>query len=167
MKNNLDKIPVLWEICLHLEKLQKMKKAVSNPVEKVYKNYENYLHEENLSIVSEPQEVYARAFDDMVAVTNYDKHFAADLLDMSYKTITRYKSENKKLGALQSEFLLKTILLFNKGSKVFGDEQAFNLWLDKPAYGLGNKIPRKFITTVGGINYVLEELNRIAHGDLS
>ena len=44
---------------------------------------------------------------------------------------------------------------------------AFNRWLDKPAYGLGNRVPRAFITTVGGINFIIDELNRIAHGDLA
>jgi putative toxin-antitoxin system antitoxin component (TIGR02293 family) len=142
-------------------------KAENKPAEKVYKLYANYLDNEEQSIVSEPQEVYATAFNDMVAVANYDKDFAADLLDVSYKTVTRYQKEKKKLSPLQSEYILKTIALFNKGNKVFGSEESFNRWLDKPAFGLGNKTPRKLITTVGGINYVIDELNRIAHGDLA
>lgn len=142
-------------------------KKNTTPTEKVYKEYSSYLADENLSVVSEPQAVYASAFNDMLAVANYDKDFAADLLDVSYKTISRYQNENKKLSPLQSEYILKTIALFNKGGKVFGNEDSFIKWLDKPAFGLGNKIPRKLITTVGGINYVIDELNRIAHGDIS
>jgi putative toxin-antitoxin system antitoxin component (TIGR02293 family) len=142
-------------------------KAENKPAEKVYKQYATYLDNEEQSIVSEPQEVYATAFNDMVSVANYDKDFAADLLDVSYKTVTRYQKEKKKLSPLQSEYILKTIALFNKGNKVFGSEESFNRWLDKPAFGLGNKIPRKLITTVGGINYIIDELNRIAHGDLA
>ena len=103
----------------------------------------------------------------MISVSNYDKDFAADLLDVSYKTVARYQKEKKKLSPLQSEYILKTIVLFNKGNQVFGDKEGFNRWLDKPSFGLGNRIPRTFITTVGGINFVIEELNRIAHGDLS
>jgi putative toxin-antitoxin system antitoxin component (TIGR02293 family) len=142
-------------------------KTENKPAEKVYKQYAGYLDNEEQSIVSEPQEVYATAFNDMVSVANYDKNFAADLLDVSYKTVTRYQKEKKKLSPLQSEYILKTIALFNKGNKVFGTEESFNRWLDKPAFGLGNKIPRKLITTVSGINYVIDELNRIAHGDLA
>lgn len=142
-------------------------KPVNKTTEKVYKQYSGYLEEENLSVVSEPQEVYASAFNDMVAVTNYDKDFAADLLDVSYKTVTRYQKEKKKLSPLQSEYILKTIALFNKGNKVFGTEESFSRWLDKPAFGLGNRIPRKLITTVSGINFIIDELNRIAHGDLA
>ncbi len=142
-------------------------KPVNKTTEEVYKQYSDYLEEENLSVVSEPQEVYASAFNDMVAVTNYDKDFAADLLDVSYKTVTRYQKEKKKLSPLQSEYILKTIALFNKGNKVFGTEESFSRWLDKPAFGLGNRIPRKLITTVSGINFIIDELNRIAHGDLA
>ena len=142
-------------------------KTDNKTTEKVYKQYSDYLEEENLSIVSEPQAVYATAFNDMVIVSNYDKDFAADLLDVSYKTVTRYQKEKKKLSPLQSEYILKTIALFNNGNKVFGSEEIFNQWLDKPAFGLGNKIPRKLITTVSGINFIIDELNRIAHGDLS
>lgn len=142
-------------------------KPVNKTTEEVYKQYSDYLEEENLSVVSEPQEVYASAFNDMVAVTNYDKDFAADLLDVSYKTVTRYQKEKKKLSPLQSEYILKTIALFNKGNKVFGTEESFSRWLDKPAFGLGNRIPRKLITTVSGINFIIDELNRVAHGDLA
>ena len=109
--------------------------------------------------------IYATAFNDMVAVANYDKNFAADLLDVSYKTVTRYQKEEKKLSPLQSEYILKTIVLFNKGEKVFGNKESFNRWLDKPAFGLGNRIPRTVITTVTGINFVMDEFNRIEHGD--
>ncbi|HMO61716.1 MAG TPA: DUF2384 domain-containing protein [Ferruginibacter sp.] len=138
-----------------------------NKSEKIYQQYENYLLEENLNVVAEPGEVYATAFNDMVAVANYDKNYAAGLLDVSYKTVARYQKEKKKLSPLQSEYILKTIALFNKGAQVFGTEENFSRWLDKPAFGLGNKIPRRLITTVGGINHVIDELNRIAHGDLA
>ena len=144
-----------------------LKMKANNTPDKVYKQYSSYIQQDEANILSEPQAVYASAFDDMVTVADYDKDFAADLLDVSYKTVTRYQREKKKLSPLQSEYVLKTIVLFNKGSQVFGDKDSFNRWLDKPAYGLGNRIPRAFITTVGGINFVIDELNRIAHGDLA
>ena len=133
----------------------------------VYKEYKNYLTDEAQNIVSEPEVMYATSFNDMLTVAKYDKDYAADLLDVSYKTITRYQKENKKLSPLQSEFILKTIVLYNKGEKVFGTNESFSNWLNKPAFGMGNRVPKTFITTVTGINYILDELNRIAHGDLA
>jgi putative toxin-antitoxin system antitoxin component (TIGR02293 family) len=138
-----------------------------NTAEKVYKQYSAHILEDELNTLSEPEAVYATAFNDMVIVSNYDKDFAADLLDVSYKTVSRYQKEKKKLSPLQSEYILKTIVLFNKGNQVFGNKESFNRWLDKPSFGLGNRIPRAFITTVGGINFIIDELNRIARGDLA
>ncbi|MEO6547404.1 MAG: MbcA/ParS/Xre antitoxin family protein [Ferruginibacter sp.] len=140
---------------------------VADNATKVYKQYSDYILHEESNMLAEPKSVYATAFNDMIAVSSYDKNFAADLLDISYKTVTRYQKEKKKLSPLQSEYILKTIVLFNKGNQVFGTKESFNRWLDKPAFGLGNRIPRAFITTVGGIHFVIDELNRIAHGDLA
>jgi putative toxin-antitoxin system antitoxin component (TIGR02293 family) len=133
----------------------------------IYKSYKNYIAEEESNVLNEPQAVYATAFNDMVTVSNYDKDYAADLLDVSYKTITRYQKEKKKFSPLQSEYVLKTIALYNKGEKAFGSVQSFTNWLQKPAFGLGNRVPNSLIKTVTGINHILDELNRIAHGDLS
>lgn len=141
--------------------------STATTVNKVYKQYQEYLEDEEQNIVSEPDVVYATSFNDMVTVANYDKNFAADLLDVSYKTITRYQKERKKLSPLQSEYILKTIVLYNKGEKIFGSNESFTKWLNKPAFGLGNRMPNAFITTVTGINHILDELNRIAHGDLA
>ena len=99
---------------------------------KVYRQYDKYIRDQEASILSEPEAIYASAFDDMLAVTSYDKDFAADLLDVSYKTVWRYQKEKKKLSPLQSEYILKTIALFNKGSQVFGNKESFSRWLDKP-----------------------------------
>lgn len=137
------------------------------PINKVYKNYQSHIENENLSIVSEPQEVYASAFNDMMQVAHYNKDYAANLLDVSYKTVSRYQKEKKKFSPLQSEFIVKTITLFHKGEMVFGNTDSFNHWLDKPSFGLGNKIPRNFITTVSGIGFIMDELNRIERGDLA
>jgi putative toxin-antitoxin system antitoxin component (TIGR02293 family) len=133
----------------------------------IYKSYKNYIAEEESNVLNEPQAVYATAFNDMVTVSNYDKDYAADLLDVSYKTITRYQKEKKKFSPLQSEYVLKTIALYNKGEKAFGSAESFTNWLQKPAFGLGNRVPNSLIKTVTGINHILDELNRIAHGDLS
>ena len=141
--------------------------ANSATQKKVYKMYQTHIEGEQQNIVSEPHVMYATSFNDMVEVAEYDKDFAAGLLDLSYKTVTRYQKEKKKFSPLQSEYIIKTITLFYKGEEVFGTTESFKRWLDKPAYGLGNKIPRNIITTVSGINFVIDELNRIERGDLA
>jgi putative toxin-antitoxin system antitoxin component (TIGR02293 family) len=137
------------------------------PQNKVYNSYETEIENDQFNIISEPEALYANAFNDLITVANYDKDYAAGLLDVSYKTVSRYQKEKKKFSPLQSEYIIKSIVLFHKGEVVFGDADSFNRWLDKPAFGLGNKIPRKIITTVTGINFVMDELNRIERGDLA
>ena len=46
---------------------------------KVYKQYSGYISQDEQNILSEPEAVYAAAFNDMIAVSDYDKDFAADL----------------------------------------------------------------------------------------
>jgi putative toxin-antitoxin system antitoxin component (TIGR02293 family) len=134
---------------------------------KQQKEFEYPMDDGFSGIVQEPSVVYATLFNDMVSISNYDKNYAAELLDVSYKTVTRYQKEKKKFSPLQSEYILKTIALYNKGKAVFGSTASFKNWLAKPAHGLGNKVPQSLITTITGINFILDELNRIAHGDLA
>jgi putative toxin-antitoxin system antitoxin component (TIGR02293 family) len=137
------------------------------PQKKVYNSYEAEIEKDQFNIISEPEVLYASAFNDLITVANYDKDYAAGLLDISYKTVSRYQKEKKKFSPLQSEYIIKSIVLFHKGEVVFGDADSFNSWLSKPAFGLGNKMPRNIITTVTGINFVMDELNRIERGDLA
>jgi putative toxin-antitoxin system antitoxin component (TIGR02293 family) len=57
--------------------------------------------------------------------------------------------------------------MHTKGQKVFGNPESFRRWLEKPAYGLDEQIPLDLLQTSGGIDLVMEELDRIAYGDLA
>ena len=78
-------------------------KEINSGIQKVYKQYSGYIQQEESNMLSEPEAIYATAFNDMINVSSYDKDFAADLLDVSYKTVARYQKEKKKLSPLQSE----------------------------------------------------------------
>jgi putative toxin-antitoxin system antitoxin component (TIGR02293 family) len=91
----------------------------------------------------------------------------ADLLHVSLKTFQRYRKDNKRLNPAISEHLLKLLALFQQGNEVFGSIDSFNRWLKKPAFGLGNQIPLELLETSGGIDLVMDQLLRIAYGDLA
>lgn len=57
--------------------------------------------------------------------------------------------------------------LLERGSKVFGSSEAFQRWLQKPAFGLDGKHPRDLLATAEGLGLVLDEVNRIAYGEFS
>ena len=95
------------------------------------------------------------------------KETIAHLLETSLKTLRRYQKEHKKLNAKESELILKLADLFERGEQVFGNMAEFRHWIEAPAYGLDNQVPLELLYTSEGINLVLDEVERIAHGDLA
>ena len=91
----------------------------------------------------------------------------AEILHITTKTLRNYRQGQRKLNAAHSEQTLKLLALQIKGGKVFGEANAFRRWLEKPAYGLDDQIPLELLETSGGIDLVMEELDRIAYGDLA
>jgi len=88
-------------------------------------------------------------------------------LNLSIKTLSRYRRNRKKLTPDKSEQLLKWIGLYVKGIAIFGNISSFNRWLNKPAYGLNRAIPLSLMNTSTGIDLIMEELIRIEYGDLA
>lgn len=111
--------------------------------------------------------LHVSAFFDLVSISGLTNQELSSLLDLSFKTIQRYQKEGKKLNALNSEQLLKLISLYQKAEEVFGDVSSFDRWLRKPAAGLGNNNPFKFMQTPGGIDLIQNELYRIEYGALA
>ena len=107
------------------------------------------------------------AFFDILEFSGLSKIELTNLLDVSFKTIQRYQKDGKKLNAIHSEQLLKIIALYQKAEEVFGDLASFNRWLRKPAVGLGNRLPLKYLQTPGGTDLIMDELRRIEFGALA
>jgi putative toxin-antitoxin system antitoxin component (TIGR02293 family) len=91
----------------------------------------------------------------------------AEILHITTKTLRNYRQDKRKLNPSHSEQTLKLLALQIKGSKVFGEAPSFRRWLEKPAYGLDDQVPLDLLETSGGIDLVMEELDRIAYGDLA
>ncbi|MGV3503574.1 MAG: type II toxin-antitoxin system Xre/ParS family antitoxin [Adhaeribacter sp.] len=91
----------------------------------------------------------------------------AEILHITTKTLRNYRQDKRKLNPAHSEQTLKLLALQLKGDKVFGQAAAFRRWLEKPAYGLDDQVPLDLLETSGGIDLVMEELDRIAYGDLA
>jgi putative toxin-antitoxin system antitoxin component (TIGR02293 family) len=107
------------------------------------------------------------AFFDLQQVSGLTNDELAGMLDLSYKSVQRYRKEGKKLNPLNSEQILKMIVLYQKAEEVIGSIASFNNWLRKPAAGLGNKNPIRYLQTPGGIDLIFDELVRIEYGALA
>lgn len=87
----------------------------------------------------------------------------AFIINLSARTISNYKIKRKNLEPLYSEHLLKIIALFEKGEEVFGNIDEFNYWLNKPFWNSKQK-PIDWIVTSGGVDLVMEEIDKLAQG---
>lgn len=89
------------------------------------------------------------------------------LLNISSKTLTRYKQNKQKFRPLQSEKIIGMAEVTHAGLEVFGSMEKFRLWLDTPSFSLGNARPIDLLKDSYGKDLVLTELNNINYGILA
>jgi uncharacterized protein (DUF2384 family) len=58
---------------------------------------------------------------------------------------------------------LKLIKLYKKGEAVFGNIDEFNYWLRKPFWN-ARQSPMDWLSTPGGVDLVVKEIENIAEG---
>ena len=105
----------------------------------------------------------AKVFYDFAETINMPEKNLAAVINISARTIGNYKNEEKLLDPIYSEHLLKLIRLYEKGEELFGNVNEFNYWLKKPFWN--KKItPNDLINTTGGVDLILEELDKLAQG---
>lgn len=88
------------------------------------------------------------------------------ILDLSTKSLQRYKQSSRHFKSLQSEKIIEIAEVANTGLDVFGDIDKFKLWLDTPNFALGNHTPKELLRDSYGKEMVIGELIRINHGIL-
>jgi putative toxin-antitoxin system antitoxin component (TIGR02293 family) len=126
--------------------------------------FKNFDLKNNHSIVfSARKGIKVKVFYDFAETINMSEKDLAKMINISPKTITNYSNQQKTLEPLQSEHLLKLIALFDKGEEVFGSIDEFNYWLKKPFWG-SKEIPLQWMVTHGGVDLVMNELDRLAQG---
>jgi len=90
----------------------------------------------------------------------------ANFLDLSTKSLQRYKQASKLFKPSQSEKIIEMAEVTNVGLDVFGEMDKFKLWLDTPNFSLGNLRPIELLTDSYGKEMVIGELTRIDQGIL-
>ena len=107
--------------------------------------------------------VSPKVFYDLAQVTKMSEKTLASLLNLSARTISNYKEQRKKLEPVYSEHLLKLITLFQHGEELFGTIDQFNQWLQKPFWN-SRELPFDWLITPGGIDLLIQEIDRLAEG---
>lgn len=90
----------------------------------------------------------------------------AKFLDVSTKSLQRYKQTSKLFKPTQSEKIIEVAEVINVGLDVFGEMDKFKLWLNTPNFSLGNLQPVELLNDSYGKEMVIGELTRINHGIL-
>jgi len=91
----------------------------------------------------------------------------ADFLDLSTKSLQRYKQTSRSFKSIQSEKIIEMSEVTSVGLDVFGDMEKFKLWLETPNFSLGNFKPLELLKDSYGKELVISELTRINYGILS
>jgi len=103
--------------------------------------------------------------DEVLGLTGIPlKVWAEDILEVTPKTLARYRDETRKLPSYILELVTLITGMYKAGIEVFGTQESLNKWLMSPAYGLNGHIPVKLLCTVSGVEYVHNELLNIAFG---
>jgi putative toxin-antitoxin system antitoxin component (TIGR02293 family) len=88
-------------------------------------------------------------------------------LDVSSKTLMRYKENEKTFKPIQSEKIIEMAEITHTGLEVFGNMDKFKLWLNTPNFSLGKSKPMDLLKNSYGKDLVLTELTHINHGILA
>lgn len=88
-------------------------------------------------------------------------------LNISERTMQRYKKERKSFDSNSSEKIIEIVLLFKYGIEVFGNKEKFNTWLETKNVALGGIVPKELLDNTFGINLLKDELTRIEYGVLA
>ena len=88
----------------------------------------------------------------------------ADILNISLRSLQRYKDQKQMFKPMQSEKILELGEIFILGNEVFGDTVKFKLWLETPNFALGGVIPTSLLSDSYGQELLVNELTRINYG---
>lgn len=107
-------------------------------------------------------------FREVEARLPYSEPEWAELLNITSKTLQRYKAEpGYRFKALHSEKILELASLVVLGEATFNDGSTFQRWLTAPCTALGGVAPSEFVRDSFGQELVRAELIRIEHGIFS
>ncbi len=126
--------------------------------------FADFLADKILMIFVIRQGIPYSLFSKIQQFTPFSENDWAELLDISTKSLHRYKQADKTFKPLQSEKIIEMAEVTKIGLETFGDIDKFKLWLDTPNFSLGRIKPVELIKDSYGKELVIGELTRINYG---
>lgn len=103
-------------------------------------------------------------FEEIRRVTPFTEIDWAEYLNVSTKTLQRYKISKTRFKPIYSEKILELAEVTQLGTEVFDSQGQFYNWLNTVSFALGNLKPAELLKDSYGKELVMAELNRIEHG---
>lgn len=128
--------------------------------------YTDFLENKMLMISLIREGVPYSLFDLIQSFTPFTEEYWSEFLDLSTKTLHRYKQSSKSFRPIQSEKIIEIAEVSKVGLEVFGSMEKLKLWLETANFSLGNRKPMDLLKDSYGKDLVLGELTRINHGIL-
>lgn len=128
--------------------------------------YTEFLANKMLIIAAIRNGIPYSLFDVIQSYAPFSESDWANYLDISTKSLQRYKQSSKQFKPNQSEKIIEIAEVTTVGLDVFGDMEKFKLWLDTPNFALGNLKPMELLKDSYGKDLVISELTRINYGIL-
>ena len=156
----------------------KLDKAISTVVRRVRTDkrvsakqatisYTEFLQDKMLMIQVIREGVPYSLFELIQNQTPFTEETWAKMLDISTKSLQRYKQSNKSFKPIQSEKIIEIAEVTHLGVEVFGEVEKFKRWLDTPNFSLGKMKPADLLYDSYGKELVMTELTHINHGILA
>lgn len=129
--------------------------------------YSNFLENKMLMILLIREGIPYSFFNLIQDYAPFSENDWANFLEISTKSLQRYKQSSKSFRPVQSEKIIELAEVTNVGVDVFGNMKKFKLWLDTPNFSLGQLKPIELLKDSYGKEMVIGELTRINHGILA
>lgn len=126
--------------------------------------YREFLSDKMLIVSSIRSGIPYSLFELIKDITPFSENDWAEILNVSTKSLHRYRQSSRQFKPLQSEKIVEMAEITEAGREVFGDIEKFRLWLDTPNFALGGLKPFELLKDSYGKELVLSELTRIEHG---
>jgi putative toxin-antitoxin system antitoxin component (TIGR02293 family) len=140
------------------------KTSAKNTSETIDLTYNEFLSNKMLMISVIRRGVPYTLFGLIKEIAPFSETDWAEFLDISTKSLQRYRQTSKQFKPIQSEKIIELAEVTNVGKEVFGSMEKFKLWLNTPNFALGNMKPMELLKDSYGKEMVLGELTRIEHG---
>ncbi len=129
--------------------------------------YNEFLSDKMIMIAAIRAGIPYSLFELIQTYTPFTENDWANFLDLSTKSLQRYKStKSHSFKAIHSEKIIEIAEVTNVGLEVFGGIEKLRLWLNTPNFALAKQKPVELLKDSYGKELVLAELHRINHGIL-